>query len=884
VVCQADDWLQMRGDAFRSGASRDKTYLPLTEIWSWPDFRMDVPVLKRGALGRSPMRHALNQVALWNNRAYFSTARIQSPKTRAVICVDARTGAPIWARNLHPIPANHGYGAPSLTPAGRLFVCDLIPVSATIRADRKFLSGVNRLMVRYLSGVDGTDLAAYVDLAQSPPDGVPFAKRPPNVREGNILSPFLQTVVELTHSMPTELVTVGSRYGFDGFPKKPDYMAYQCPLVLGEELTAYTTNDGLFRWRPFEFDQWMAFFHSFGSSTTAATKQSLNYNGISPVSVPGGGGILIGSVAPLSMLALINPGAAPGNICLWHREIPYIYGMPVSAGASIVVGLGRPGGTQSLLALDAATGVTRWTYIPGDPPKPNEPIPLDSSTITAATLGYPYPDSPGVVARQGLVYAVVAGGLTALDQNSGKVIWRTPVDPTWLPRSLVASSTHLFLSVGIVPKTTKDFQAALLVYDLATGKPLWRMPTREFGSISLSNGLIYLADHGFVHAYAPAERTFHLAVDSDIPEDYQTPPPPEEEKILEGGLPSGDPATATPAGGPAKPELAPGEFPIPPIPSGVADATILRLEWSQGVEAMVARVRARRKVAPRSPLVLVLDWLDEQRTGLAGGNPGELPPLDAFKEACARLAAVGRPTYFEVMSDANVFLTRYPSRTEAVTELVRQTNEAVYAASLTTRVTLSYNAELLTGRYGYSSYLPFGRLSRPSRKDALRILTPLAVVDTLALTTYPRAAFRVHSSMPYTYLLQVRQLFPDHRLLLTEVGLPLNEKLPNREEDQRNFLTRLFAASYWTDARVIAYPRLSARNTTDAAEPFALRVGKAHRPALAEWVGVLGWRRVSRLSVTGPGKLPIAPPGAPGAEGTDLDAAPPAGDGDAAQR
>lgn len=847
---RADDWLQVRRDAFRSGASRDKTYGPFTEIWSWPDARLDIPLIQRGLLNRSTIRHVLQETMLWNGRAYFAYASLPRPKIRPLVCVDAKTGSLLWTRTLNPLRVELGFGAPALAPSGKLFALDYITLSRKLVGNpkRPLPPYTDRLMIRCISAMDGSDIANHIDLA---PEGAID-------REDLRLSTFQQATVKITHGLPSEFVSGDQRFGLDMHYLIKDLGTdYGCPLILGEEILTFIPTGMMVRWRPFEFDQWMQFNHTNGSGTRSFETSGFGCKGFAPLSIPGGGVVIGGNVAGGGMLALVDPGAVGGTVCRWHREIPMPFGMPVSAGGSIVVGLGTPGGTQSLLALDARTGLTRWTYAPPTPELNQNRA--KGEAISTETAHYPYPDSPGIVAHQGAVYAVVGYSLVALDQNSGKLLWRTPIDPTWLPRSLVASSSHLFLSVGLLPNGPKDDQAALLVYDLVDGKPRWKMPTRELGSVSLANGLVYLSDLGFVHAYAPAERTFRMAVDSDLPSDYHTPASTEEKvNAHDTGVVAASSATEPAPLGTAvagTPNAASSSFEAPPTSPGIADATILRVNWRTGLEAMLARIRARRKAAPKAKLVLVLEWLDSTRSGMVGKPAGQLPDLEQFAETCAHLAAVGRPTYFEVMSDVNAFLSRYPEQAERVAELIRQTTTAVSSVSGSTRITVSYNAELLTSQYGLGSYLPFGRITRPTREEAARILAVANTVDTLALTIHPRSAFRVHSAMPYVHLLQLRQLFPEHRLLVTEIGLPLNEKLPNKEEDQARYLARFFCASYWLDFEMVAFPRLVSTGPNDA--DFALRVGGKERYALAEWQRVRQFKRVGRLSLAGPGKLPI---------------------------
>src|SRR5207244_3375745 len=138
--------------------------------------------------------------------------------------------------------------------------------------------------------------------------------------------------------------------------------------------------------------------------------------------------------------------------------------------------------------------------------------------------------NPGLVTAGGRVYGVLAGprglSVTALDEASGLPAWQQALPRGVAPRSLVASKDHLFVSM----------EDRLLALKLEDGKPEWERPTPAGGVVELSQGIVYLSTPDMLQAFAPAERTYAMAIDSshgtDYPPDAQpsTPGPPASDR------------------------------------------------------------------------------------------------------------------------------------------------------------------------------------------------------------------------------------------------------------------------------------------------------------------------------------------------------------------
>ena len=105
-------------------------------------------------------------------------------------------------------------------------------------------------------------------------------------------------------------------------------------------------------------------------------------------------------------------------------------------------------GAQKLMALDPATGATKWQTIIGDPTDP-------------ALINIPFTDGSG------RVYVTADSYLAAVDANTGKVIWQSS-----LPNSGSFSISGAF-ATGDGQVYVTDLNKALYAVDAKTGKCNW---------------------------------------------------------------------------------------------------------------------------------------------------------------------------------------------------------------------------------------------------------------------------------------------------------------------------------------------------------------------------------------------------------------------------
>ncbi|HEX5499124.1 MAG TPA: PQQ-binding-like beta-propeller repeat protein, partial [Thermomicrobiales bacterium] len=124
-------------------------------------------------------------------------------------------------------------------------------------------------------------------------------------------------------------------------------------------------------------------------------------------------------------------------------------------------------GHDQVLALDPATGAIKWTYDPTDMP------PINDLPICCGQ------DNRGVAVGDGKVFmARLDATLVALDEQTGKVLWNTPVAdwqsgyaetmaPLYIDNEVIVGSSGAEMEV-------RGFVAA---YDAKTGQQLWRFLT-----------------------------------------------------------------------------------------------------------------------------------------------------------------------------------------------------------------------------------------------------------------------------------------------------------------------------------------------------------------------------------------------------------------------
>lgn len=531
----------------------------------------------------------------------------------------------------------------------------------------------------------------------------------------------------------------------------------------------------------------------------------------------------------------------------WHRHFRQTLGVPTNEGQFIFLPLGGVDAAHGIIALDTFGGNPVWVFAPSglvpdalesgkrrrDALSGNNDI-GESGPTTGLWAGN------GAAVVNGRVYVALSPPvrdrgkqdmLVALEQPTGQLFWRQLLPREIMPTSLAASKDHVF--VQIAPPSRLRGMSQLAAFRLDNGKLEWTYPIRGGGSTALAQGLLFVAD-GDLRAFAPAERTFRLAIDTDDPSRYRDTPlrKPEPKE--------GEPIALVAE--PTEPETAKA----PDSEGALADATVLRLDPRGDLDALALQIRQRRQAAPRLPLLLSLDWTRVDSGVLPEGG---IPDAGELAFRCARLAAAGAPEYLDLAPEINVLLQRNPEVRPAVRALVARVAMAVRQASPATSVLFSVNVEVLRRIYGNGDLQPLGPVPRREEDDAAFYAELAMLVDAVGLASDPQAAFRRASDVPGDYFLGLRKLFGAKPLVVTRLAVRYSEVVLHGNADPNNYLARLLQACYWLDAPVVAYPQLLATPGGQKAEPEALLARTTVRPALAAWLHARSWERVEQLTL-----------------------------------
>ncbi|HET8528291.1 MAG TPA: PQQ-binding-like beta-propeller repeat protein [Gaiellaceae bacterium] len=129
-----------------------------------------------------------------------------------------------------------------------------------------------------------------------------------------------------------------------------------------------------------------------------------------------------------------------------------------------------PTGEDDVFAVSADTGKIIWKYKGG----------LDQ-TISVVCCGW---ESRGVALGEGMVFlGKLDGSLVALDQKTGKQVWRTVVEPWQKGYSITAAPLYVDgMVITGVSGGEFGIRGRLTAYDAKTGKLKWRFWTTEPGS------------------------------------------------------------------------------------------------------------------------------------------------------------------------------------------------------------------------------------------------------------------------------------------------------------------------------------------------------------------------------------------------------------------
>ncbi|HEU4751455.1 MAG TPA: PQQ-binding-like beta-propeller repeat protein, partial [Armatimonadota bacterium] len=639
------------------------------------------------------------------------------------------------------------------------------------------------------------------------------------------------------------------------------------PLILGSDLIATAASDLLLVVRPFApDDQKQINLRVSHVSPTLPGRAANQLRGYPPL--PVSRGFFLGDDTLHRFVGSATTGGDAGGA--WHQELDNRLGLAVTDGNRVYFGIGGPTANQGIVALNGASGRQEWLFPPAgvrrELPDAN---PFKAGGEVALSGHWSH---PGLVLARDHVYGEVQGALVCLDRRTGEQVWRRPLPANATVYSLIASRDHLLACVSAGgprgPAWTASFHKdnTLLALRLKDGKPVWTAKVDRPGNLQIADGMLYLANGGLI-AFGPAERTFKLAVDSDHRADYRASPlrQPEDPRVLEGepvaDLQPGQPEPEKPgqpeqpgrpgeAGPPPPGAVVALEPPAPAKERAVGDASTLWLLWAPEAE-LLARARARRQaLPPGTPLLLTLDRLSPERDAwLDGARPFTPAWVEEYVEVCRKLAAAVRPEHFNLLPEIDAYLTRFPSQAGAVQELVAALVPAIHQASPGTKVAVSFNCEILAGRYSRGDYRPFGKLALPGRLKPAELLAVAAAADEIGWTSYPQAAFTHPGQMPGDYYFLLRRLVRDRPVLFTRAAVRLEQQGTVGPELQAGFLGRFFLGTYWLDAPVICYPDLIAEEGARRDRALALRVGETDRLALAVWQRVLHWSWVDQLTL-----------------------------------
>lgn len=780
-AARADDWLQTSHDARNTFASTDRLKLPLTEIWS--------------TAGSGPCAVARGRV--------YSIVTDRSMPVSTLVCTAARTGLVLWKQPLwcRTDLSYFGYDlfAPNVSEDGVVYLMDARSTG------KEWVPAI-----RAFNAVTGQPVGGY-----APPPVTPIMPTP------------LYALDQLTPLPPPETTsTVNFLNAAGGMaPIKASKL-----LLDGGQLFSSLAFWHLCSWSLRSPAQYVLFRHPEQQVDVAQGKIDTHTRvGIlypSYVSSGNGGTILSGywdrhmpgsqyDSHPDFILRM------DGAHVRWHRDFP---GFVMSPGVDNNQVFAILSG-QQITALNAGDGSVHWMY----PPPGVRPPGGGSSIVGIEPRGYINTDAMVLADRK--VFAFAMGlGLVALDQGTGQPLWSARPGAT----PLAASRDHVFVRAMFGKGTTLLDQVVAL--RLADGKPEWtqNIPTATLGAgvrrLALSSGQLYVQGEGGLTAFAPAERTFRLAIDGNRKELYR----PEE-----------DAAASAPA-----PEAAPRQT------EAAADATVVRVSWNEPLAESSRKLAERRKVAPGLPLLLELEWLDPLRAAVLGapaGKPAELPARAAFLARCRALAAEFQPDHLDLAPEVNVYLARHPEQVDAVRELLDAAAKEVHAASGKTRVLLSLNCEVLYGRYGQGTTAPFGKLELAGRQDLAPLKTLLGVVDELGLASCPQSGFASPLEMPRDYFPAVRQALDSKRTVVTDLRVEPRQNTPAGQVEAA-FLKHLTQNCYWLDAALVACPDLPL--SPPAPEPAGKPAAQPLHPGIAGvtlvdvWRDVLRWERVERLTLS----------------------------------
>lgn len=618
------------------------------------------------------------------------------------------------------------------------------------------------------------------------------------------------------------------------------------------------------------------------------------FGGYAPASTPSG--VVVADDQTYRFMAVLD--GFPHN--RWHRDIDWTAGVPSVDQGVIYTGVGGPGATRGILAIDSATGEPRWTFAPrglkADPerieaikvPKSlNVPVMrprssrssgngvpqtagpgtngIQSDIIGTKTVQVPVvvpqPNSllphghwtnAGIVVAGGRIYGEVDRQVVALDQRTGSIVWSYPLGEKGMVHSVVATPEHLLFCMSktrngqrLSPwevRKENETEDALVALRLDNGKPVWQESVAYPGTLSLSGGLVYFAN-GDLHVLGPAERTYHLAANSDRAEEYQQ---------------NQADAAASPV---ASCEVGPAPAPEAERRPVRGDASVLRLRFGVPAAELVQQARARRALVGQAPLLVTLEW--------PVNSPRWTPDkIREFAGVAAAIASQAQPDYLDFAPEVNRYLARNPEELEAVRSLVQTATASIHRATSRTKVVMSLDTELLAGIYGRGKPGAAPAATAGRGDDVTPILELLAGVDAVGLASEPQTGFRLAEQIPPDYLVALRNALGRKPVLVTRLLVRVTGKSPREVAAEAGFLERLRLVCYWLNAEMVARPDIEFKNPGAWPSDLKLSPSQLVELASAGWDLLPHWKRVGQLSVAPPeamgsrtATLPLRGPG-----------------------
>lgn len=157
--------------------------------------------------------------------------------------------------------------------------------------------------------------------------------------------------------------------------------------------------------------------------------------------------------------AFVPPASWPGSLTRqWSARIGEGYGTPLVSGDVVYV-FTRRDGNETMMALDARTGTTRWQTSYAAPYTPSQPTVAHGAGPKATPL-----------LHEGRLFTLgISGIVTAFDAATGKQLWQTP-----------APAEHPFFSAASSPLGENDIVVVhpgnygpLTAFDSSTGAIRW---------------------------------------------------------------------------------------------------------------------------------------------------------------------------------------------------------------------------------------------------------------------------------------------------------------------------------------------------------------------------------------------------------------------------